>query len=73
MGTGIVSILLHQLPYQFRGLEYLSEIAWMLNVVLFLLLTVASLLRYILWPNLFIEVMKHPVQSCYWYRIHELS
>jgi len=65
MGTGIVSILLHQLPYQFPGLEILSIIVWMMNVVLFLVLLVGSILRYAMWPRLFVEVMKHPVQSCY--------
>jgi len=67
MGTGMVSILLHQLPFQFRGLEYISIAIWMLNVFLFLVLTAGSLWRYLMWPHLFIDVLKHPVQSCYLY------
>ena len=67
MGTGMVSILLHQLPFQFRGLEYISVAIWMLNVLLFLVLTAGSLWRYLMWPDLFIDVLKHPVQSCYLY------
>ena len=31
MGTGIVSILLHELPYQFRGLGIISNIVFRLN------------------------------------------
>ena len=69
MGTGMVSILLHQLPYQFSGLGILSVIAWMLNVAIFLLLSAGSIARYIMWPNLFLETMTHPVQACYWYII----
>lgn len=67
MGTGMVSILLHLLPFQFRGLEYISEIIWIFNVLLFLGLTFGSLCRYLMWPHVFIDVLKHPVQSCYLY------
>jgi tellurite resistance protein TehA-like permease len=67
MGTGIVSILLHQLPYQFPGLEKISIVIWMVNVVLFLVLFVGSCARYILYPDVFVKVLKHPVQSCYYY------
>lgn len=43
MGTGISSILLHQLPYQFKGLHIIGNIVWGLNVVLFLLFLSVSL------------------------------
>ena len=37
MGTGITSILLHELPYQFRGLGIISNVIFGLNVLLFFL------------------------------------
>jgi len=43
MGTGITSILLHDLPYQFKGLKIISYIVFGLNVVLFLLFLGLSL------------------------------
>jgi len=67
MGTGIVAILLHQLPYQFRGLEIISTVIFLLNVVLFVVLCVGSIIRYVVWPKLFVETMLNPVQSCFWY------
>ena len=36
MGTGIVSILLYNLPYQFPGLQIIGIVVFCLNVVLFL-------------------------------------
>jgi len=66
MGTGIVAILLHQLPYQFIGLDIISAIFFILNVVIFATLTAASIARYTLWPTLFWATWKHPVHSCYW-------
>lgn len=36
MGTGIVSILLYNLPYQFPGLDVIAIVIFCLNVVLFI-------------------------------------
>lgn len=36
MGTGIVSILLYNLPYQFNGLHIIAVVVFCLNVALFL-------------------------------------
>lgn len=35
MGTGISSIILHNLSYQFKGLNVIATIMFVLNVVLF--------------------------------------
>ncbi|KAI6838595.1 hypothetical protein KC332_g6087 [Hortaea werneckii] len=43
MNTGILSILMHQLPYQFYGLGILSTITFVFNIVLFIVgLTVSN-------------------------------
>lgn len=65
MGTGISSILLHQLPYQFHGLGIISNIIFGLNVVLFLVFLTISLARYMLWPQLFKIMLHHPSQSLF--------
>jgi tellurite resistance protein TehA-like permease len=41
MGTGITSILLHELPFQFRGLGIISNVIFGLNVLLFFLLGIS--------------------------------
>jgi tellurite resistance protein TehA-like permease len=43
MGTGITSILLYTLPYQFRGLKTIATIIFFLNLVLFLLFLAMSM------------------------------
>jgi tellurite resistance protein TehA-like permease len=53
MGTGIVSILLHNLPYNGQWLYWLSVIMFVLNVVLFVVFTLMTMLRFALWPELF--------------------
>jgi len=67
MGTGIVAILLHQLPYQFRGLQAISLIFFFLNILIFIALSLFSLLRYILWPEITLLMLRHPVQSLFLY------
>jgi tellurite resistance protein TehA-like permease len=52
MGTGILSILLHQLPYNGEWLQRLSEILFALNVLLFIIFTVMSGLRFTMYPEL---------------------
>jgi C4-dicarboxylate transporter/malic acid transport protein len=65
MGTGITSILLHQLPYQFKGLGIISNIVFGLNVLLFLLFTAVSVARYTVWPKMFWVMLFHPSQSLF--------
>ncbi|KAK6905845.1 hypothetical protein I203_106679 [Kwoniella mangroviensis CBS 8507] len=47
MGTGIVSILLYTFPYLARWLRTIGIVIFVLDVVLFLLLSVGNLIRYI--------------------------
>lgn len=65
MGTGVTSLLLYSLPYQFDGLEIISKIFFALNLLLFVLFLLISTVRYISWPQLFPAMLKHPVQSLY--------
>ncbi|KAJ1026340.1 hypothetical protein NDA16_002427 [Ustilago loliicola] len=65
MGTGIVSVLLHQLPYQFTGLGVISNVIFGFNVLLFLLFLGISIARYTIWPQLFWIMLFHPTQSLF--------
>jgi len=65
MGTGIVSILLHDLPYNGDWLYWLSVIVFALNVGLFVTFTAISMLRYTLYPSIWSAMLNHPVQSLF--------
>lgn len=65
MGTGISSILLHQLPFQFRGLGIISNVIFGLNVLLFLLFCAISIARYTVWPTMGPTMLFHPTQSLF--------
>ncbi|KAF8320764.1 hypothetical protein DL93DRAFT_2052461 [Clavulina sp. PMI_390] len=65
MGTGIVSILLKNLPYQFKHLDVIANAIFALNVVLFITFLVVSIIRYTVWPTVWYELIHHPTQSLY--------
>lgn len=46
MSTGILGILYHQQPYQFNGLKIISTVMYLLAVVLFVLFSIPSILRW---------------------------
>ena len=51
MDTGIISILLHQLPYQFRGLSVISIVVYLLNLCLFVVFLAVFAARMIRYPR----------------------
>ncbi|KAK3669682.1 hypothetical protein LTR78_010434 [Recurvomyces mirabilis] len=55
MNTGILSILMHQLPYQFRGLGILSTIMFVFNLALFILFFCIFLLRVAIYPKALVK------------------
>jgi hypothetical protein len=65
MGTGITSILLHNLPYNAAWLRYISYILFALNVILFITFLVISLLRYTIYPKIWTAMIRHPAQSLF--------
>ncbi|KAM0748108.1 hypothetical protein T439DRAFT_328090 [Meredithblackwellia eburnea MCA 4105] len=65
MGTGIVAILLHNLPYRFPGSDQLAIAVFILNIALFCSFSLASAARYILWPKVFWTMLYHPQQSLF--------
>jgi tellurite resistance protein TehA-like permease len=65
MGTGIVSILLHNLPYNGAWLQYISYVFFALNIALFTVFLVISVLRYTLYPEIWVAMIAHPGQSLF--------
>lgn len=65
MGTGIVSILLHNLPYNGVWLYWISVVIFTLNVFLFSLFLTMSVLRYSLYPQIWYVMIRHPAQSLF--------
>lgn len=60
MGTGIISILLHMAPHSFRGLEQIALAFYVLNVVLFVLFSALSIVRYIMFPWVVWRMLSNP-------------
>ncbi len=65
MGTGIVSILLHNLPYNAPWVQYISFGFFILNISLFLVFLAITLARYALYPEIWHVMLKHPAQSLF--------
>ena len=65
MGTGIVSILLQNLPYNADWIYWISVAIFALNVFLFGLFTLISLARYTLFRGVWSSMINHPVESLF--------
>lgn len=65
MGTGIASILLKRLPFQFSGLGIIADCIFVLNVALFAVFMGMSIARYAIWPQVFKAMIMHSQQSLF--------
>ncbi|EMD65023.1 hypothetical protein COCSADRAFT_160012 [Bipolaris sorokiniana ND90Pr] len=69
MGTGIVAVLLHTLSNLYQSyhdsLRNLSIVFFVLNIGIFSVMFVISLLRYTLFPATWTLMLRHPVQSLF--------
>ena len=50
--------MLHQIPFHARWLDVVSQIVFVLNIILFLLFTFITILRYAMYPQLFPAVLR---------------
>ncbi|KAF2087922.1 C4-dicarboxylate transporter/malic acid transport protein [Saccharata proteae CBS 121410] len=66
MGTGMVSTLLYTLPYNTPAVQNVGIAVFILNILLFVLITGCSVLRYAMYPTLWTLLIRHPVQSLFW-------
>lgn len=68
MGTGVVSMILIQLPFAKSFLFMLATLLWQFNIVLFSVFSVLYLLRWLLFPHEAKQIFNHPnelVFRCY--------
>lgn len=65
MGTGIVSVLFYFIPYPARWTHYLSIVFFVLNIVLFSMAAVTSILRYSLYPEIWGVMIRDPKNSLF--------
>lgn len=65
MGTGIVSILIHNLPYKSVWLYWISVFIFALNVLIFTTFLLLSILRYVVYPDIWFALVRHPAQSLF--------
>lgn len=49
MNAGIISTLLHQFPYQFRGVQVLSTIGFVLDLTLYVIFSIIFILHFLLY------------------------
>jgi tellurite resistance protein TehA-like permease len=65
MGTGIVSVLMNSVPFHTPALHYLSIVFFVLNVLIFALAFVTSVLRYTLYPEIWRVMIQDPTNSLF--------
>lgn len=65
MGTGILSILLYNFPFQFYGLPTIALVIYLFNVITFCIFTLITAARYILFPPILLLMMKNSTQSLF--------
>ncbi|BEI86269.1 hypothetical protein CcaverHIS002_0605560 [Cutaneotrichosporon cavernicola] len=66
MGCGMAAILLHHFPYPTVWLEYLGTIVFVLNVVVFVLLLLATIARYLFFSGVWRAVANHHLAGLFW-------
>lgn len=64
-GTGVVPILLHNLPYNTEWIQWIAVVLFAMNVGLFVLFTLMSLVRYIMFPEVWGAMIRHPTHSLF--------
>ena len=66
MGTGIASILLYNLPYNATWLQRIGIVIFVLNILLFVIISSLSIVRYIRWKGIFSALQTHCMAGLYW-------
>ncbi|KAI0694001.1 voltage-dependent anion channel [Cerioporus squamosus] len=67
MGTGSISILFHNFPYatESKLIVVLTYIFFFLNLALFIIFNALTAARYILFPDIWSIMLRHPTQSLF--------
>ncbi|KAF3762647.1 hypothetical protein M406DRAFT_46308 [Cryphonectria parasitica EP155] len=65
MGTGVVSLLLITIPFQATWLYWLSVIFFVLNIIIFATALIISILRYVVYPEIWTVMIRDPTNSLF--------
>jgi tellurite resistance protein TehA-like permease len=65
MGTGMVGLILHVLPYNGVWIFWLSVLFFCLNIIFFVLILLVSIVRLIIFPHVWSFIIRHPVFSLF--------
>lgn len=67
MGTGATSALVNSFPYGkgHPAIKVVALIIYFFNVAIFLLISAATVLRYITFPEIWEKMLHHPAQSLF--------
>lgn len=67
MSTGGIALLLSPAvqPHSFIGLEAIGKVVYIIDLVLFSLITIAITYRFTRWPSTFIASLTHPTESLF--------
>ncbi|KAF2138781.1 uncharacterized protein K452DRAFT_233711 [Aplosporella prunicola CBS 121167] len=65
MATGMVCLVLHAIPYKHRVITVIYTVLFVINVILFAIISFTSLLRYVMYPATWGLMLRHPVQSLF--------
>ncbi|KAL2148056.1 hypothetical protein VTI28DRAFT_112 [Corynascus sepedonium] len=60
MSTGGLALLIRSQPYKFAGLDQIGLAVFILNIVLFVLVTSAQVTRFVLFPGTLTRSLTHP-------------
>lgn len=65
MSTGGLALLMDAQPKRFHGLNEIGLGVYILNLFLFSFVTVSMVLRFVLYPGLFLQSLKHPREGLF--------
>ncbi|MCQ4271171.1 TDT family transporter [Pseudomonas kuykendallii] len=65
MGTGVLALVIANLPWAFAGRDDLAFALWLINALLFVTFSLLFVARCLLFRDTFMPMLTHPVQSMY--------
>ena len=65
MSTGGIALLFAVTPHTFRGLTTIGTMIFILDLLLFVLLSAFILARFIMFPGTFTQSVYHPTESLF--------
>jgi len=65
MSTGGIALLLSQTPHRFSGLDVISEVIFVFDIILFLVFCTLIIMRFIMFPKTIKKCLSHPTESLF--------